>query len=116
MRKARFRSILSHFSPLNFFRVIGISKYVQKKGPDDPALCNFATGFIAHWEFGFSQISRSGRDTYVWGPLRMTKPFLDGMWKSLRDMEMNVLAELLENDMRLAVWVDVFKVRHLLRR
>ncbi|KLO14315.1 hypothetical protein SCHPADRAFT_939614 [Schizopora paradoxa] len=93
----------------------GIAAYVRRKGPDDPALGKFAAGLVVHWEFCFSQPSRDVKETYVWEPLRITKPFLDGMWKSLRDMEIKLLAELLEDDTRLAVWVDVFKVRHLLR-
>lgn len=86
--------------------------YVRRKGFDDPVLLKFAIGFIALWEVNLSPTMcyfylrsfelTSGRLTH-------------DMCKGLRNVEPDIFDVYLENNTRLAIWVEVFKLHWILR-
>lgn len=54
-----------------------------------------------------------GRRPYTYAPLRTSGHFVNGMFKYLGRLEPDELVELSEDDVRLVIWAEVFKL-HLL--
>ncbi|KLO14310.1 hypothetical protein SCHPADRAFT_318250 [Schizopora paradoxa] len=90
----------------------GIEKFVRRKGFDDPALAILARALILSWELhfvgvDFRVIASSTNDDSV--------AFVEGLFKSLRNMEYDLLDEFSECDARLAIWEAAFRLHHFLR-
>ncbi|KLO14314.1 hypothetical protein SCHPADRAFT_318584 [Schizopora paradoxa] len=131
LNKARYRDLkFSHFEGLLLgcrnsvdtlfvtkfidfhFNGKGIEGYLRRKGFNDTAIGNFAIALVNQWELCFSRRNPSGP---VLGPLKTTLHLLDGVLRSIRNTEIDVLNELSEHVAILSLWKSVFQLHYFLR-
>lgn len=87
---------------------VGINTYMRGKGFDDPVILEFATGLIEQWEILMRHVSI------------VTSAFLgrfvSAMWECLQGLEPVEVNGLSDDDSRLTIWVEVFKLHYFVRR
>ncbi|KLO08245.1 hypothetical protein SCHPADRAFT_944605 [Schizopora paradoxa] len=102
----------------NYWNIEGIEHYISSKGFRGPALVQFATGLLAWWDAHFFQPDPHWswlRSTCV---LFLTRKLFDGMTRSSRNVDTDGTSGHPGYDALalLAMWEDVHKLHHILRR